>query len=190
MKDLEKIKELLEKYFNGDTSLEEEEILHSFFTRQEVPANLKAEAGLFGYFNRERSGSLPGDLEQKLERKIAGSDPGLRKPGFRLSYYWISGIAAAVLILAGIFIDLQIRKNSSLIVRKDTFEDPYLAYVEAKKALYMVSEQMNAATEPLKNIEKLDAGVNYMHPVFSFGTGIQYMEKFSRIEKTRKLISK
>jgi hypothetical protein len=190
MKDLRKIQELLEKYYKGDTSLEEEEVLRSFFAQQEGHANLKAEAELFRFFTQERSGGLPGDLEQKLERKIAGVEPGQQKPGLRLRYYWISGVAAAVLILAGIFIDLQIRKNSTLIVRKDTYEDPYLAYVEAKKVLYMVSEKMNTATEPLKNIEKLDAGVNYMHPVFSFGTGIQYMEKFSRIEETRKLISK
>ena len=49
---------------------------------------------------------------------------------------------------------------------------------------------MNEGTEPLRNIEKLDAGMNYMNPVLSFGAGMQYLDNFSRIEETRKLISK
>ena len=95
-----------------------------------------------------------------------------------------------ILILLGIFLDLQIRRNSPLEVRQDTYEDPYLAYAEAKKVLYMVSKKMNTGRKSLKNLEKLDAGVNYVHPVFSFGAGIQHLEHLSTIEKTRKLISK
>ena len=190
MKDLKRIEELLEKYYEGRTSTTEEEELRRFFTKPDVPGHLLAEAGLFRFFEKERYPGASRDMEMRLERSVSGQGPGRKGIEMNRRYYLISGVAAAILILAGIFIDMQIRKNSSLVVRKDTYEDPYLAYAEAKRVLYLVSEKMNTAREPLKNFEKLNEGINYMQPVLSFGTGIQYLENFSRIEETRKLISK
>ena len=190
MKDLKRIEELLEKYFRGETSTGEENILHGFFAGPDVPVHLRTEAELFGFFTKERESSLSGEMENRLEKMIAGTEPAKLIIGTKWRYYWISGAAAVILILLGIFLDLQIRRNSPLEVRQDTYEDPYLAYAEAKKVLYMVSEKMNTGRKSLKNLEKLDAGVNYVHPVFSFGAGIQHLEHLSTIEKTRKLISK
>jgi hypothetical protein len=99
-------------------------------------------------------------------------------------------MAAAILILLGIFLDMRIRNNAASEVREDTYEDPYLAYAEAKRVLYLVSDKLNTGREPLKNLEKLDAGVNYVHPVFSFGAGIQHLEQFAKIDQTKRLISK
>ncbi len=196
------IEKLLEKYYNGETSIEEEEILRKFFSQKEIPEHLVADAGMFRFFGREHDAGLPGMLEQRLIGTIPGGKDARReraeppgrdfqmKPVLRLRYYWLSGVAAAILILAGIFVDQKVRRNSSMIVRTDTYDDPYLAYAEAKRVLYLVSDEMNRATRPLKNIDKLDAGVAYMQPVFTFGKGIQYMGKISTIEKTRELISK
>ena len=189
MKDLRHIEKLLEKYYQGETSIEEEKLLGAFFEGGDVPEDLKAEAELFGFFNRERKTALPGEMESKLEAMIDTSRSARPVMGRSLRYYWISAAAAVILILVGIFVDKQLRQNSSLVVRLDTFEDPYLAYAEAKKVLYMVSNKMNAAREPLKNLDKLDSGVNYMHPFFSFGASIQHLEHLNTIERTRKLIS-
>jgi hypothetical protein len=150
---------------------------------------MQAEAELFGFFSRERKTSLSGEMESKLEGMINAPIATGTGRGRSLRYYWISAAAAVILILVGIFVDMQLRQNSSLEVRQDTFEDPYIAYAEAKKVLYMVSHKMNAGREPLKNLDKLDSGVNYMHPFFSFGASIQHLEHLSTIERTRKLIS-
>ncbi|HEC41650.1 MAG TPA: hypothetical protein ENI20_02335 [Bacteroides sp.] len=219
MNDLKRIEELLKKYYRGETNTLEEESLREFFSGKDIPTHLEAEAKLFGYFKREKEDALPGiqdgqftELGKQLEGMITdtgqeerkGRIRTLEKPvgealtgsesrkfggGIKLRPYILSSAAAVILILLGIFIDMQIRQNSTLEVRQDTFEDPYLAYTEAKKVLYMVSETMNTGRRPLKNIEKLDAGINYMHPVFSFGSGIQHLEHLNTIEKTRKLIS-
>ena len=190
MADPKEIEKLLDRYFKGETSTEEEQALRKFFTDGEFPRQMKAEAELFRFFDRERSGALPEDLEQRLDSLLPARGSGRSFLHVNRRYYWISGLAAAILILAGIFIDLKIRKNSPVTVMVDTYEDPYLAYEEAKKVIYMVSEKMNTAKEPLKKLEKLGAGVNYMQPVLSFGEGIQYLGQFSRIDETRKIISK
>jgi hypothetical protein len=189
MKDLKLIEELLEKYYRAETSTSEEDVLQKFFSQPELPEHLQAEAEIFAYFGREKESPLSGEMEKQLDKLIADSAHKPLARGMNLRYLWI-GAAAVILILIGIFLDSRIQENSVLEVRQDTFKDPYIAYSEAKKVLYMVSEKMNTARKPLKNIKKLDAGVNYMHPVFSFGAGIQHLEHFSTIEKTRKKISK
>jgi hypothetical protein len=49
---------------------------------------------------------------------------------------------------------------------------------------------MNTGREPLQKIEKLESGKQFVQPVFSIGTGLQKLEYFTTIEKTKKLISK
>lgn len=195
----EKIEALLEKYYRGETSTAEEEILRDFFTGGDVPEHLEAEAGLFRFFNLQKEDfaggdSLSGEMESRLVDMIpdaTGDATETRRisGGMKLRYYWIGSAAAVALILIGIFIDMRIRQNNSFEVRQDTYEDPYLAYVEAKRVLYLVAASLNQGTRPLKNIEKLDSGVDYMHPVFSFGAGIQHLEHLGTIEQTRKKIS-
>jgi len=189
MKDLKQIKEILEKYYRGETSTEEDNLLRIFFSGTDIPEHLKTEAQLFTYFTREKDNTLSGEMEKRLDSMISGSETRIPAMEINRRYYWISA-AAVILILLGLFLDTQIRRNSILEVRQDTFEDPYLAYVEAKKVLYLMSDKMNAARKPLKNVEKLDEGVNYMHPVFSFGAGIENLEYLSTIKKTRERISK
>jgi hypothetical protein len=190
MKDLNRIEELLEKYYRGETTTDEEKELRRFFAGGDVPRQLAAEAGLFGYYAREREDALSGEMEERLEKMVAGSRKRIPVVGMRHRYYWLSGAAAAILILIGMLVDRQIRENTSPQVRKDTYEDPYIAYVEAKRVLYMVSETMNKGREPLQNLEKLNAGTDYIHPVFSFGSGIQHLEHLSKIDKARELISR
>ncbi|SFW23040.1 hypothetical protein [Chitinophaga sancti] len=74
------IRELLSRYWEGETSLEEEELLRSFFAgnRQELPADLREAAALFGYFVMEGEREMAGleemeDLEKRvLERGVVG----------------------------------------------------------------------------------------------------------------------
>ena len=47
-----KIDELLDKYFEGETSCEEERELRRFFTEEEVPEHLQTYRPLFAYLNR------------------------------------------------------------------------------------------------------------------------------------------
>ena len=189
MKDLKQIEEILEKYYRGETGSDEENLLRKFFSGTDIPEHLETEARLFTYFTREKDNTLTVEMEKRLGSKISSSKPRTPFMGINRRFYWISA-AAVVLILLGLFLDTQIRRNSILEVRQDTFEDPYLAYVEAKKVLYLMSDKMNVAKKPLENLEKLDEGVDYMHPVFSFGAGIEHLEYLSTIKKTRERISK
>lgn len=49
-KDSKYIEKLLERFFNGETSNEEEKVLYKFFSGKEVPESLQQYKAVFGYF--------------------------------------------------------------------------------------------------------------------------------------------
>lgn len=51
--DYKYIEQLLERYWNCETSLEEEQILRSFFTQKDIPAEMMKYKALFSYENGE-----------------------------------------------------------------------------------------------------------------------------------------
>ena len=75
MNDLKRIEELLEKYYRSETSIAEEHNLREFFSGQDIPAHLEAQAGLFRYFSREKEDALPGKQKgqsEELGKRLGG----------------------------------------------------------------------------------------------------------------------
>lgn len=65
--DYKYIKQLLDRYWKGTTTLEEEEILRAFFSQENVPAELKPYQDLFIYEQNEaKEDVLEDDFDQKI----------------------------------------------------------------------------------------------------------------------------
>ena len=65
--DYKYIKQLLERYWVCETSLEEEEILRTFFSQKEVPAELEKYRALFVYAHQEATqDALGSDFDAKI----------------------------------------------------------------------------------------------------------------------------
>jgi hypothetical protein len=91
----EDIEKLLEKYYEGETSVEEEKELKKFFQREDVPEHLQSHAAQFVYFVEAKK-ELPSltfnsDLALML-------DPPQKGPVRRLTS-WIVRIAAGLTLL-------------------------------------------------------------------------------------------
>ena len=89
-----RVDQLLEKFYEGATSVEEERELQVLLkdTREE-----EFESELFHYFENEQNVEAPLDLEQKLEDKLWENDVRENK----LVRFWkpMTGVAAAVLLV-------------------------------------------------------------------------------------------
>ena len=86
------IEELLNKYFEGETSCEEERELRHFFTQGIVPEHLKEYSPLFAFLEKENRQAKTTDTEPATkQRKLR-----------RHAIYTLSGIAAGLLLLLGI----------------------------------------------------------------------------------------
>ena len=69
--DYKYINQLLERYWNCETSLEEEEILRTFFSQKEIPAELSQYKPLFAYeLSDSKAEGLGKDFDQKVMAKI------------------------------------------------------------------------------------------------------------------------
>jgi hypothetical protein len=140
--DYKGIKTLLEKYWNCETSLEEEAQLREYFTGDEVHEDLLEFVPLFQYFKSESEIHISDNFDKKFIDQVEKR----RKTGKRryLNIYY--KVAAAVILVLFVFTIHQrfiaIREKATTIVQ-DTFEDPEKALEETKKALLLVSEKWN-----------------------------------------------
>jgi hypothetical protein len=69
--DYKYIEQLMERYWNAETTLEEEEILRAFFSQEDIPAELSQYAPLFAYEHAEKAVDVLGeDFDEKMLQMI------------------------------------------------------------------------------------------------------------------------
>lgn len=72
--DYKYIEQLLERYWQCETSLEEERILRAFFSQEDIPASLRAYKGLFTCAAEEKKGNVLGsDFDRRIIALTEGS---------------------------------------------------------------------------------------------------------------------
>lgn len=74
--DYKYINQLLERYWRGETTLEEEDILRAFFSQDDIPGELRRYKSLFSYEATEAKQDVLGeDFDEKLFAAIAEHKP-------------------------------------------------------------------------------------------------------------------
>ena len=165
--DSKHIEDLLQKYWNAETSLEEEQVLRHFFSSEPAfdessagkPENLSDTANLFRYFETQKKMGLNDtSFDADLKKKISHARPG----GKMISMVQLVRIAAGLLVViaATFFIRQEVRKAYP-DEPEDTYTDPKVAFEETKKALMMISKSFNKAQKEASKIN-----------VFNEATGI------------------
>lgn len=148
--DSEKIDELMNKYWNCETSLEEEQQLQAYFRSSSVPEQLKETALLFRYFDEQKHKSLTDvSFDSSVIRKINAPKKGRVTSLLYNSMRIAAGIV--VLIVAVWLVRIEVRETTQQEMA-DTYDDPKMAFEETKKALMMISKSFGAAEEQAKKI--------------------------------------
>lgn len=142
--DSKHIEQLLEKYWNCETTLEEEQTLRDYFQGAQIPDTLKDTAELFRYFEGEKSKALNESFNDVVTKQIRQRQGG--KVISMVSWVNMARVAAGVFVVvaAGYLIRQEIRKQYPAEVA-DTYSDPKLAFEETKKALMMISKSFGKA---------------------------------------------
>ncbi|WP_425075866.1 hypothetical protein [Psychroserpens sp. S379A] len=126
---LNSIEKLLEKYDNGETTLQEEQQLKAYFAQDNVAPHLESYRVMFQYFNTTK---------QELYTK----DVPL-KPKKNNMYQWISVAAVAVLML-GIIIPNTF--GNQPLTPNDLTPEEREMYYQTKEALAMLGSNFNKGT--------------------------------------------
>jgi len=183
---LHEIEKLLERYFEGETSLPEEKMLRDFFASGNVPERWKNLDRYFSFVIQEQNKQiLDVDFDNKVMSDMKGNKLAplidLRRPWI----YWISGVAAGVLILIAVFV-----KFDPFTKRiEDTYKDPQTAYIEARKILLYVSARFNKGTSSLGSVTALETGLKELKPVAAFNKGMNEVNRLDQVDKVEKLIT-
>jgi hypothetical protein len=148
---LDNIEKLLEKYDNGDTTLQEEQQLKHYFSQETVAPHLEVYKSMFQYFLHTQEEQFTKDIPLKPNKTIT-------------LYKWIS-VAAVAVLMFGIY--TQVNKPVA------PTDEQLLAYNQTMDALNLVSSQFKKGND---NINAL----GLMSSSFNKGTeNIAYINQFS-----------
>ncbi|GAA5225037.1 hypothetical protein [Membranihabitans marinus] len=151
------IEQIIEKYLNAESSIQEEELLRSWISQQnDLPEEYRYLKDMFGYFDVQKiNTSIPNFVNPSQER------PVIQKNKRIINIQWI-GIAASILLLIGYFTLFNNRNLQPYT--NDTFEDPTVAAENAAEALELIAYQLNKGSaitkENVKDLEVINKYIN------------------------------
>ncbi|MDH7444086.1 hypothetical protein [Aquimarina sp. 2201CG14-23] len=138
--ELSNIEKLLEKYFEGETTLSEEKELKVYFTGESVPSHLERYKDLFQFFSNESHVTAASEVKLSTNRVPW--------------YTWI-GVAASIALIVGLFIkDVPLGADPEGVY--GTYDDPEIALQKTKEALDLVARLMNEGKKDLVYLNEFD----------------------------------
>ncbi len=142
------ISQLIDKYFRGETTLEEESQIKTFFQQADIPQHLKVYQPLFSLLDEEKEKQLSQKFDQEIYNKIKPT----QKKTFRLNtiHRWSSAVAASlVLVLSIWWLYPNVEQEASSAINWEQYEpeDPQEAYRITRDALMKVSMGLNRGAE-------------------------------------------
>ena len=141
---------LIEKYWNGETSLDEEaQIMHDLSDQS------GAEAQYFAFIasvRKEKSLLGIDDIDAYNLKQTLNASKATVRPLYR----WMASAAAMMILLFSAFGVWEYSQQAAQQAEMaETFDDPYEAYEEVRQALAFVSSKLNKSQdEALTNIQK------------------------------------
>jgi len=174
--DYKRVEELVERFFEGQTSNDEEQELYAFFANENIPEHLLPYRQVFAYFEIgiEEAGN------QIAERK------NIQSAQSKKIRFWI-GIAASLLILISFGISHFIREKEfypyegSYIVRNGVkITDPKMVNPEIEKTLYPAQLQEEKNNQLLRQLKEMNKDDPYEQAVKEIKR--QHLEWIDRVE--------
>jgi len=143
-----KIEDILEKYFQGETSIAEEKELKNYFSSPNVAQHLEQYKPMFGYFSQVKEQKSTQTIPLKTKKRNVA---------------WLS-IAASVVVLLGVGTYFYVsEKNAAPAVAQTelgTYDDPEEALAATQKALALLSSNVNVGIESVQYIKEYEQSKN------------------------------
>lgn len=153
-----KIEDILEKYFQGETSIAEEKELKEYFSSPNVAQHLEQYKPMFGYFSQVKEQKSTQELENLVQ-----TDEAIPLKTKKRNVAWLS-IAASVVVLLGVGTYFYVsEKNAGPAVAQSelgTYDDPEEALAATQKALALLSNNVNVGIESVQYIKEYEQSKN------------------------------
>jgi hypothetical protein len=191
MESIAEIRKLLDRFYTGETTLEEEQILQDYFSSTSIPEELMPDRDLFRTLGTSDSVAVPEGLNQKILDVIDQQEKKVVRTR-RISVFSLSGLAAGLLVVIALYMGYFRPDRPGMLAHQltDTYENPQDAYEEARRTLAFVSAKLNTGTsglehvkqvskttsDPLKSLSKINKGTKEL----SLLGQLQRVERFER----------
>lgn len=145
--ELDKIENILEKYFQGETTIAEENQLKEYFSSSDVAQHLEQYRPIFGYFSQVKQQKSTQEIPLKTKKRNVA---------------WLS-IAASVVVLLGIGTYYFAGEKTTPVVAQSklgTYDDPEEALAATQKALALLSNNVNVGIESVQYINEYEQSKN------------------------------
>jgi hypothetical protein len=151
--DYKKFKILLDSYYNGETSLEDEKLLQDFFSGNNISEELLEEKELFESYKKIRTESEPhSNLNDELINLIDQKWQESTKGKFKSAVKWSMSVAASIVIMFSVYFYYNQKPNTM----QDTFADEQQAYTATKQVLTYISETMDSESVKLAGLTQIN----------------------------------
>lgn len=179
----QEIKILLQRYFNSETTLEEERRLEEYFSGKDVAEELAEYSGYFGGIANLSKTKGTIDIEEEVMDFILENE-NREKTRFRKMWITVTGVAASIIIVLGTFLFYQEQQKPFA----DTYQNPDQAYEVASQTLQFIGAKYNKGLAELSNFEKLQRAQHTMskgvQPINNFYFGIDKLKQENKQEST------
>jgi hypothetical protein len=147
--ELNKIEDILEKYFQGETSIAEENQLKEYFSSSNVAQHLEQYKPMFGYFSQAKEQKSTYEIPlQSKKRNVA----------------WLSIAASAVVLLGiGTYFFVSEKNDTTAVASQTelgTYDNPEEALKATQKALALLSNNVNVGIESVHYIKEYEQSKN------------------------------
>ncbi|MFG4004534.1 hypothetical protein ACHRV1_14930 [Flavobacterium aquidurense] len=153
-----KIEDLLEKYFQGETTIAEEKELKAYFSSPNVAQHLEQYKPLFGYFSQVK--------EQKSTQEpesFARTGEAIPLQTKKRNVAWLSIAASAVVLLGiGTYFYTSEKNTAPVVAQSElgTYDNPEEALAATQKALALLSNNVNVGIESVQYIKEYEQSKN------------------------------
>jgi len=142
------LKKLLEKYYAGSSTADEELKILELLRRRDLPVEFYDDRNLMeGLHGNNDIPEPSADMETRIMTAIDESEKEKRIISGKRRLYSIVSVAATILIILSFWFILVDKGGI-----KDTFSDPQLAYNETAEVLYRVSANLNKGINPMEEL--------------------------------------
>ena len=146
--DYKYIEQLLERYWEAETSLEEERILQSFFAQKELPKHLAPYPPIFAALAEESQEQLSADFDARLMKRL---NP---QPAFDFNRMvkrtFAVAASIAVFFMVGVGVHYIYMSTQQPVAwdynpssYQDSYDNPKIALDESVEALRLFQEQLH-----------------------------------------------
>ena len=143
-----KIEDILDKYFQGETSIAEEKELKDYFSSPNVAQHLEQYKPMFGYFSQVKEQKSTQEIPLKTNKRNVA---------------WLSIAASAVVLLGvGTYFYVSQKNTAPAVAQTElgTYDDPEEALAATQKALALLSTKVNVGIGSVQYIKQYEESKN------------------------------